>query len=289
MSAAPAASVQVPGLPGRVERVIVTRPEPEASRWAQALRERGWPAEAWPLLRIGEPGEAAARERLNQWRAAWPTQDALMFVSSAAVQGFFAAPVAAAPAHTRFWAPGPGTARALAAALWPLGVGADRIDTPPPSAEQFDSEHLWPVVGAQMAAGRRLLVVRGESPDAAGAPAAADEPAGQGRNWLIERCRAAGAEVDACVAYRRERAQLGAADAARLRAASGPGSVWLFSSSEAVQALQGHWPEGARAAALATHPRIAQAAQALGLGTVIRCRPTLADVARGLESWAIKP
>src|SRR5690606_29000489 len=97
-------------------------------------------------------------------------------------------------------APGPGTARALAQALWPLGIAEDRIDSPGPAAAQFDSEHLWSVVAAQMAPGRRLLLVRG-------ATQGAEEGglAGHGREWLIERCRAAGAEVQACVAYRRER------------------------------------------------------------------------------------
>lgn len=263
-----------------IERVIVTRPEPEATRWVTSLRERGWAAEAWPLLRITDPPDGPALDRLRTWRAAWPKQDALMFVSSAAVQRFFAEPVAPPNAHTRFWAPGPGTARALSQALWPLGVGEERIDTPPPAAEQFDSEHLWPVVRAQLAPDRRVLVVRGTSDAAEG------DPSGQGRDWLIEQCRQAGAEVEACVAYRRERVPPGDAERERLQAASGPATVWLFSSSEAVQALKGHWPAGARAVALATHPRIAESARALGFAAVIRSRPTLADVVRGLESWA---
>src|SRR5690606_24245783 len=146
-------------------------------------------------------------------------------------------------------------------ALWPLGVGEDRIDTPPHSAAQFDSEHLWPVVQSQLAPGRRVLGVRGASGAEGESPAG--EWAGQGRNWLMEHCREAGAEVQACVAYQRERVELGAGDAERLRAASGPGTVWLFSSSEAVSALAGHWPVGAQALALATHPRIAQTAQRL--------------------------
>jgi uroporphyrinogen-III synthase len=41
--------------------------------------------------------------------------------------------------------------------------------------------------------------------------------------------------------------------------------------------------------ALATHPRIAEAARALGFAEVITARPALADVVRALESWASPP
>lgn len=265
-----------------MQRIVVTRPEPDATRWVQALRERGWAAEAWPLLRISEPGDPLQREQLARWRQAWPTQDAVMFVSVAAVQCFFAQAVAPASGHTRFWAPGPGTARALSQALWPLGLGDDRIDTPPEEALQFDSEHLWPVVADQIAPGHRLLVVRGdaqaESGEAAGLP-------GQGRDWLIQRCREAGGEVQACVAYRRERLVPAGDGLARLREFAGDDQVWLLSSSEAVLALEGHWPVGAGAVALTTHPRIAEAARRLGFASVITARPTLPDVVRALESW----
>jgi uroporphyrinogen-III synthase len=279
--------VHAPGA-ARVQRVVVTRPEPDATRWVQALRERGWNAEAWPLLRIAEPHDDAEREQLAHWRQAWPTQDALMFVSAAAVQRFFADAMAPGPGHARFWAPGPGTARALSEALWALGIGDERIDTPPREAAQFDSEHLWPVVAAQMAPGRRLLVVRGGSDADGEAETAGAEGSlpGQGREWLIARCRAAGAEVQACVAYRRERVVPEGAALDRLQAFSGEGQVWLLSSSEALQSLQGRWPVGARAVALATHPRIAEAARALGFAEVITARAALADVVRALESRA---
>jgi uroporphyrinogen-III synthase len=268
----------------RAEHVVITRPEPDATRWVQALRERGWSAEAWPLLRIAEPQGAGEREQLARWREAWPTQDALMFVSAAAVQRFFAEPVAPGPGHTRFWAPGPGTARALSEALWALGIGSDRIDAPPRDAAQFDSEHLWPVVASQVMPGRRVLVVRGASSEGG-----EGSLPGQGREWLIERCRSAGAEVQACVAYRRERVVPAGADLQRLPEYAGAGRVWVLSSSEALQSLQGLWPAGAQAVALATHPRIAQAALALGFAEVITARPALADVVRVLESRAGLP
>ena len=269
---------------GRVQRVVVTRPEPEATRWVQALRERGWTADAWPLLRIADPHTGPERDRLAHWRKAWTSQDALMFVSAAAVQRFFADTLSPDNGSTRFWAPGPGTARALSQALWPLGIGEDRIDMPPREASQFDSEHLWPVIAGQVQPGRRLLVVRGASEGGADGSLP-----GQGREWLIERCRAAGVEVQACVAYRRELIEPGPADFSRLRDFTGRGQVWLISSSEALQALQGHWPLGARAAALVTHPRIAEAARLLGFAEVVQARPALADVMRALESWNGSP
>lgn len=265
----------------RVRRIVITRPEPDATRWVQALTDRGWVAEALPLLRIDEPALAHDRESLAHWRRAWPSQDALMFVSAAAVQRFFADTVDPGPGHARFWAPGPGTARALLQALWPLGIGEERIDMPPREAAQFDSEHLWPVVAQQMGPERRLLVVRGAS--GAGDPGALP---GQGREWLIDQCRNAGAEVQACVAYQRRIADLGEAERAQAQAASGAGHVWLISSSEALQALQGLWPAGLAATALVTHPRIAEAARVFGFARVLQARPTLADVMRALESVA---
>ncbi|MFN7122352.1 MAG: uroporphyrinogen-III synthase, partial [Hydrogenophaga sp.] len=231
-----------------------------------------------------------ARSALQAWRADWQRADALMFVSGAAVSHFFAEGVAppTVPVTTRFWAPGPGTARLLAQALAALGVQPDRIDAPAEDAAQFDSEHLWPVVAPQVRAGSRILIVRGLSVDA---PPGAGPVAGNGRDWLIQQCEAAGARVDGCVAYERRPPVLGAGDAQRVLDATKAGSVWLFSSSEALAALRvlqprAHW--GA-ATALATHPRIAQAARETGFGRVIESRPSLDDVLRALESERSAP
>ena len=266
----------------RMRRLIVTRPEPEASHWVRALQARGWPAEAWPLITIGEPTQASDLQALRHWRTNWPAQDALMFVSAAAVTHFFTGVQApATPPGTRFWAPGPGTARVLAAHLAPLGLPADRIDAPPADADQFDSEHLWPVVAPQMGPGRRVLIVRGASGGADNGPLP-----GSGREWLIDRCRDAGAQVDACVAYARHTPALTPAQCERLAHCAGPDTVWLISSSEALAPLAACWPAGARATALVTHPRMAQAARSAGFAQVIETRPSLDDVVRDLKSWA---
>jgi len=276
--------------PGRVARLIVTRPAAEAAQWVQVLHTHGWPAHALPLIDIGEPTSAQHRATLQAWRADWQRADALMFVSGAAVSHFFAEGVAppTAPVTTRLWAPGPGTARLLARALATLGVALDRIDSPSEDAAQFDSEHLWPVVAPQVHAGSRILIVRGLSVDA---PPSAGPVAGNGRDWLIGQCEAAGARVDGCIAYERRPPVLREGDAQRMLEATQAGSVWLFSSSEALAALrvlqpQAHW--GA-ATALATHPRIAQAARETGFGRVIESRPSLNDVLRALESERSAP
>lgn len=274
--------------PARWSRVIVTRPADEAAVWGRALCERGWPALALPLIDIGPPRAPDTLDALRRARADWPAFDALMFVSAAAVQHFFAgdAPSAGSPlvGPTRFWAPGPGTARALAEALSPLGIDASRIDAPPVDAAQFDSEHLWPVVREQMHEGARLLVVRGASIQVDG-QAQGGVP-GSGRDWLMARCRERGARVDACVAYERRAPAWSAAQRAQALAASGPDSLWLFSSSEAIGYLRAALPgaDWSQAQALCTHARIAQAAHEAGFGHVLTGRPALADVLGVLES-----
>ena len=63
--------------------------------------------------------------------------------------------------------------------------------------------------------------------------------------------------------------------------------LWLFSSSEAVANLQALAPaaDWSRSAALASHPRIAQAARAAGFGRVDLTAPVPAAVVALLEAW----
>lgn len=277
--------------PGRVARLIVTRPVAEADHWVQALRVQGWPAQALPLIEIGEPASVQDRTALHAWRANWSQVGALLFVSGAAVSHFFVEGAVArplAPFNTRFWAPGPGTARQLAQALGALGIGPECIDSPPADAAQFDSEHLWPVVAAQVKPGSRILIVRGSS---SGTPAAGGAVPGHGRDWLIRQCEALGARVEGCVAYERRPPVFDDAARALVVQASGAGSVWLLSSSEALAALREAqpWVRWTDATALVTHPRIALAARGAGFGRVIESRPSLSDVLRALESECTAP
>lgn len=274
-----------------LQRLIVTRPADEAADWVRRLQAAGWPAVALPLIRVGEPRAPAALVALHQMRAQWAMFDALMFVSGAAVRHFFAGsalPPAAPGNRTRFWAPGPGTARALLAPLAALGLGPDRIDAPPADAGQFDSEALWPVVAPQLRAGSRILIVRGASVVDA---AATGSGQGNGRDWLIRQCEQAGATVATVAAYERHAPGWDADDQAVARQGQAAGSLWLFSSSEALEHLLAGQPQAdwSQAAALATHPRIAERVQGAGFGQVLQTRPAFDDVVRTLESWWSRP
>ncbi|WP_247596867.1 uroporphyrinogen-III synthase [Hydrogenophaga sp. PAMC20947] len=280
----------------RLQRLMVTRPDADALLWTRSLMDRGWPALALPLIAIGPPRSPEVQRALSRARAQWLTWNALMFVSGAAVKHFFSTEVSApAPGQlveTRFWAPGPGTARSLAQALASHGVEPARMDSPSADAPQFDSEALWPVVRGQLRPGSRVLVVRGSSDPLEGtAPRLQDTPAqaGQGRDWLMGQCEAAGATVDACVAYERCSPTWSPAELALAAAAAEPGSLWLFSSSEALQHLQQALPNAdwSSSSALVTHPRIAQAARSAGFLDVQESRPSLDDVVRALKShWS---
>lgn len=254
-------------------RVLVTRPAREAQRWVQELQQLGVDALALPLIEIGPAPDAGAV--LQAW-ARLREFAAVMFVSGNAVDRFFAArpaTVAHWPAQTtRAWSPGPGTREALLLA----GVPAAAIDHPDEHAQQYDSEALWAQVGAQLHCGQRMLVVRGADSDGQGA----------GRDWLAAQLAHRGVAVSSVVAYCRRPPQWTPGQLQLARQGAGAGTVWLFSSSEAIAHLLALLPgqRWSEARAIATHPRIAQSATGAGFGVVCLSRPTLADVVASIES-----
>lgn len=271
-------------------RVVVTRPHREAQAWVDALLQHGFEVLKLPLIRI-EP----VRDT-TQIAAAWrdlARYAAVMFVSGSAVHHFFAQRVpaqrelvAALAPRTRAWATGPGTS----VALLRQGVEAKCIDAPASDSDQFDSEALWDVVGARVRSGDRVLIVRGtdgaigDDMPARGAQAAPSA----GRDWLARRLVLAGASVEFLAVYRRAAPILSADDLARARHASGDGSIWLFSSTQAVANLRSCLPQQqwAGARAVATHARIAEAARAAGFGVVWESRPSVSDIVSSIESIA---
>jgi uroporphyrinogen-III synthase len=260
-------------------RVIVTRPAAQAATWVADLRREGFEAVPLPLIAIAPPSDPGPVARV--WQALGGTgpltasrPDLLFFVSANAVLHFFSCRPAGLswPAGVRAAAPGPGTAAALRAE----GLPAAAVVEPAEDAATFDSESLWERLRGDSWAGRRVLVVRGED----------------GRDWLAEQLRAAGAEVEFVAAYARQAPVLNQAarallDAARARPAD---HLWLLSSSEAVRHLQALWtggiPAGARA--LASHPRIADSARAAGFGEVLLTAPDLTSVGQALRSASIQ-
>lgn len=248
-------------------RVIVTRPAAQAAAWVADLRRDGFDAVALPLIEITPPADLAPVQQ------AWHTlaqHQLLFFVSANAVLHFFAQrpPGAAWPAGTRAAAPGPGTAAALRA----QGLPPSAVLEPAADAASFDSESLWARLQAESWSGCSVLVVRGEN----------------GRDWLADQLRAAGAAVHFLAAYARGAPQLGPAPQALLAAATADPAqhLWLLSSSEAVQHLQALWggaaPPGARA--LASHPRIAQTARRAGFAEVLLCAPEPGAVRQALQA-----
>ena len=249
-------------------RLIVTRPRAQAAAWVRELLALGQQVSALPLIEIAPLDDPAPL------RQAWQGLDGyawVVFVSANAVQHFFAAapPGLGWPAGVLAGSTGPGTSAALRAA----GVSEAALVEPAADAPAFDSEALWARVSGQDWSGRRVLVVRGED----------------GRDWLAETLRARGAAVDFVAAYRRRAPLCGAAETALLQAAlAAPAAhLWLFSSSEAVANLQALAPtaDWSRSAALASHPRIVQAARAAGFGRVDLTAPVPAAVVALLEAW----
>ena len=295
-------------------RVVVTRPAGQAGKWVNGLRAAGLNALSMPLIEIGAVPDV---QGLAQAWMALSGYDAVMFVSANAVDGFFDARPGEAggwpqigAVRPRVWVTGP----ASVAALLRQGVPVDAIDAPSESDGQYDSEALWQRVQRQVHPGFRCLIVRGtieatatdvsalgsaaadtDAMDhsdadtlAAFAPAEPlpDAPPGHGRDWLADTLRASGARVDFVVAYVRRLPSLSFNAVALIQVASSDGTVWLFTSSEAIENLRTLVPaqRWGQARAVVTHARIAQAAREAGFGVVCESRPSLDALVASIES-----
>ncbi|MCC6247955.1 MAG: uroporphyrinogen-III synthase [Rubrivivax sp.] len=253
-------------------RLIVTRPLAQALPAVQELRAHGVDAHALPLIGIEAlPDNDPLADALSTARATLARRRLVMFVSANAVAHFFAAPgYPAWPAGTLAGSTGPGTSAALRAA----GVPAACLREPAADAERLDTEALWQQLRALDWRGASVLVVRGEG----------------GRDWLAETLRGAGANVDFVTAYRRTLPRLDAAQAVLLEEAQAnpAGHAWHFTSSEAVQNLPRLTADSAGAwrasTALVTHPRIGEAARAIGFAHLQALAPGLAALLRAWQA-----
>jgi uroporphyrinogen-III synthase len=275
-------------------RVILTRPAGQADAWLQGLKAQGFDAQSFPLIEIADALQPQQRDALHARVFAQQEFSVCMWVSANAVNYFFQSnmllvPVArmqAAPqlianvinhktGNLRHWATGPGTVQALLE----QGIPLAQMDAPGLHSAQWDSESLWAGVAHQVHAGSKVLILRGED---IGTPNAS-------RDWLADQVRATGAQVELAAVYQRRAPLFSAQQTAWAEQAALDGSVWVFSSSQAIShlppldAVQGGsgWSQ---ARCIATHARIAQAAQARGFAVVCTSRPTLQDVAQSLKS-----
>ncbi|OYY50624.1 MAG: hypothetical protein B7Y54_12065 [Polaromonas sp. 35-63-240] len=246
-------------------RVIVTRPERESRQWVEQLQRAGFAAEALPLIEIGPAASPADVQALQQAWQSLATYAACLFVSGNAVHYFFK------------------QNRSAAQVMRAAGVPATQIDGPAADAQQFDSQALWQAAGGRDWRGSRVLIVRGQS--LAGPHGeATDSAAAPGRDWIARQWTSAGATVDFLRVYLRRAPQPGPAQRQLALSAGRDGSVWLLSSSEAVHNLASFGAiDLRRARALATHPRIAEAARAAGWGLVVESRPQLEDITQALD------
>ena len=289
-------------------RVIVTRPETDAQAWMDAIQKAGHEAVYLPLIEIGPAPDTQAVDLAWQQWLRW---QAVMFVSAQAVRMFFAlrhhyvqldtnqtseksTEILDQSAGPRYWATGPGTRQALLEA----GVAINRIDAPHADAAQFDSEALWQVVLPLLKKQQPVLIVRGnEDTSESNAPTTTHAspsntqplyPQGVGRDWLAQQIVEAGASVEFLVAYLRRPPLWSAEQLAIAKQAASDGSVWCFSSSQAVLHLQAQLPllKWDQARCVATHARIAQTARDLGFLKIVQTRPVLSDVLASLESLA---
>jgi len=185
--------------------VLVTRPAGQAAALGDGLRAAGFTPLYLPTLAIEAADPTVAVAAL---RAALPC-DVAIFISANAVQ--HALPVIAAagglPAGCRVAAVGPASARALRAAGF--------TDVLMPDA-RFDSEGLLALPQLNQAAGRRVVIFRGEG----------------GRTLLADTLAARGADVRAVIGYRRVAAG-DAGDAGQLAA-------WLAGNAIAALTATSH-------------------------------------------------
>ncbi len=250
----PAPGAQAPDGPLAGVRVLITRPAWPAARTAARLAALGAVPLVFPTLVIAPPADASAAAAVEVARARLAEFDAVIFVSPSAVEMFLApygAQPHALPARLSLFAPGPGTAEALAM------VGAE--DVAIPEDERYDAQGLLalPALGPEAIAGRRVLIVRGE----------------RGRDDLPETLRARGAEVELIAAYRSEAPATPPEGLLELIDRRSIDAISVM-SSEAVSNLVALVSPPRREALLAlplyaSHPRIAEAARTLGFTEVI--------------------
>jgi uroporphyrinogen-III synthase len=243
--------------------VVVTRPAGQAGHLADLIRAHGGTPVLFPVLEIRPPENIepalALIDRIEEFQLA-------IFVSPSAVENAIALIRARRgwPVDLKCAAIGPGSTRALKR----LGVTESLVPL-----HGADSEALLAAQELQDVAGLRIVIFRGEG----------------GRELLGETLKARGAQVHHCACYRRTKPE---ADPTPLFALWRRGCLDAITatSSEGVRNLAEMVGKPGRhylreTALFVPHPRIEQAARALGLERVIATAPADEGLIAELVKW----
>lgn len=237
--------------------VIVTRPARQAAHFAEQLATLGAAPLIWPAIVILPPADTGALARAH---ADLDRYDFAFFVSANAVE--FGAP-ARWPSRLRVFAPGPGTAEALA------GVGCPNAQTP---TSTFDSEGLLALPELRDVAEKKVIIFRGDS----------------GREMLGEALLRRGAAVEYVACYRRAAPASGAGGLIEALAEKRAHALTLTSSEGLENLLAALGEKGrqllAPLPAFAPHERIVERARAAGLNATLT-PPGDAGLMTGLLEW----
>lgn len=240
--------------------IVVTRPARQAAAFAQKLAALGASPIVFPAIVILPPADRAL---LNDVHARLRDYDFAVFVSANAVE--YGAPATPRwPASLAAFAPGPGTAEALA--------GAGILDVRVPRTT-LDSEGLLALPELTDVRGRRIVIFRGEG----------------GRELLADTLRSRGAHVDLVSCYRRAVPSSGAdglveamredrAHAVTVTSSEGVDNLWSVLGGEGRRLI-------ATLPAFAPHPRIAERARARGMRAIATAGGDAGLIA-GLLEWA---
>lgn len=245
-------------------RVVVTRPAGQSAHLVALIRAAGGEPLLFPVLEILDAEDSqpllALIGRLDAF-------DLAIFVSANAVEKALALALRVWPPGLRVAAVGGGSARALHRA------GFAAVIVP---GERFDSEALLDLPELKDVAGKRVVIFRGDG----------------GRELLGDTLAARGAAVEYAECYRRVRPQ---ADTAPLLALWERRGIDAFTATsvEGLANLHELLGESLRPCLqqtplFAPHQRIADAARALGVRTVVATGPGDEGLFAGLSSFFAK-
>lgn len=245
--------------------VIVTRPQRQAAGLARKLAAIGATPLLWPAIVILPPLDPVPLERAH---AMLDSYDIAVFVSANAVEYGVPDP-SRWPPSLRVFAPGPGTAEALAA------IGLTGVQIP---VTTFDSEGLLALPQLQHVDGARVLIFRGQG----------------GRELLGNALVQRGARVNYISCYRRAAPTSGAEGLIEALRDDRAHALTLSSAEGTDNLLAAVGIEGrallARIPVFVPHPRVADHARAAGLPAVTTAAGGDAGLIAGLLEWfAVHP